>query len=205
MVADQWSPSDHYTELKKTVDQYDGKFEVGEYPNRWSIPDSYQQAMLKNGLFTYLYRAYRPFLALNNSDYKNAFRYLTDGFRSNTDQYINITHDKKAFARLFEKDKRKVSPPVIEYTEENIYLTAFPNPTNSEVTVLFRVSEDGYYNMAIYNLSGIKIKDVAIDMECKRKIEQSVSIDLSAIPANIYLVKVYSGNNSLGSIKIIKK
>lgn len=204
VAAAQWSSADHYLELKQATERYEGSVVVGDYPNRWSIPESYQQALLKNGLFTYLYRAYRPSIAVNKSNYKNAFQYMTDGVVANTDHYVNITFDKRAFARLFEKDKRKVEAPADEYPE-GTYITAYPNPASSETTIVFRVPEDGYYSLAIYNITGIKMREIVIDMPCKKLIEHRVTVDLTNLPTTIYLIKVYNGSNSLGTIKIIKK
>jgi Secretion system C-terminal sorting domain len=205
MAAAQWVPADYYIEWKQAFERYEGSFVVGEYPNRWSIPNSYQQAMLKNGLFTYLYRAYRPDFAVNETNYKNAFRYMTDGVMRNTDHYINITFEKVAFARLFEKDKRKVLPPVVEYIDQENDLKVYPNPAREQVTVSFTADVDGVYAVNLYNIQGVMVKNMLISKECKAGILYDLPVDVRDVTEGLYFFKVHNNKSQSGmTVKWIK-
>jgi hypothetical protein len=199
--------NDNYTHLKKGIEQYPRQLLVGQYLDRYNIPNAFQQSLLKNGLFTYLYRGYKPWLAMDIGGYTHAFKYLSESISANQDHYINITLDRLDFVSLFRHDKYSVVPPTeTQDRGRGIDAVIYPNPTKGESVINFSVPMDGLYSLDIYTVDGLKIKSVIEKKDIKKGVRQTLSISFDNLPSGLYLVKLYKLNDSSFKIlKVIKK
>jgi hypothetical protein len=209
VVEAQLNVTDRFEVMSKSLKAYSGPLVVGDYPNRWNIPDSYQQALLKNGLYTYLYRSYKSEgVSINPVSFSKAYAYLQEGVLVNSqDHYINFTYDKLLFSKLFDRGKRVVEP-TMEFIDDDdgIVLTAFPNPFSDQTTISFKVTKNGFYAIDLYSSNGLRTKTIADKLECQQNIEYTVPFQTKDLAEGLYVVKVYNGDASQSKvIKIIKK
>ncbi len=75
----------------------------------------------------------------------------------------------------------------------NMKVTYYPNPTEN---VLHITNQEVITNVEVFNLVGQKVLSVPAS-------SQSLTIDLSALPTNAYLVKISSGENT-ATVKVLK-
>lgn len=73
-------------------------------------------------------------------------------------------------------------------TKDDIQLNVYPNPARDYLTVHFVIPENSTTTIEIYNLVGIKVKDVAIVADVSG--EQSFDIDLNGLSDGIYFLKI---------------
>ena len=109
------------------------------------------------------------------------FRYLYNNF-----SYLNRANDFKqdGFSVRFVRDNSTASTK--DYFDS---ITIYPNPTSSIINI-----EQDFTNAKVYEISGKELLK-----------STSKTIDLSELPNNIYLLKLYDNNNRvLGTGKIVK-
>jgi hypothetical protein len=198
--------TDSYLNLAELVGRSDGDLRLSDYTRNEPLSFSQEKALLKNGLFAYLYRSYKvDKVAINESHYNAAYNILADGF-THHNHYVNITKDKLAFAMLLLKDKHKVEPPtfVAPDFKENNYIVVYPNPSNGFTNVTLSIPEDGNYTLAIYSIKGEKTKNVFENKKLVKGDYYSLDIDINLQKSGIYFVKLENGA-LIETVKLIKK
>ena len=98
-----------------------------------------------------------------------------------------VTQDT-AFTAFFE-----VKVGIAEAEAAGELFSISPNPTTKNLQIT--ISREGSYTMEIYSANGVEV--------CKQEISQSATIDVSALVAGTYVVKIY--NDTASSIRTFVK
>ncbi len=72
-------------------------------------------------------------------------------------------------------------------------LKTYPNPTSSSTTLSFNLAQSGMVNIAVYSITGSKVKTIQTKMS---KGEGLIDIEANELPRGTYIVKFTSGNQS---------
>jgi hypothetical protein len=76
--------------------------------------------------------------------------------------------------------------------------TIYPNPTNSEFTLLIDMEEDEKASVSIYNMQGRKIEERSIE-------SKKSTFNIGKYPQGLYFVRVVTDKGKSSSQKVIKK
>jgi hypothetical protein len=103
------------------------------------------------------------------------------------------------------KTAREGSKEEPEALEQNITMTAFPNPAHGEATIQFSVPKTGQTNLEVYNTRGDKVKTLFNGVaEGGKTYQVTLKSDDRVVPG-AYIYRVQSGNSSKSSRVIMLK
>lgn len=109
------------------------------------------------------------------------------------------TNNRNSQATMYIKMYNKNGNVGIDELNSELTLTAYPNPASSLVTVNYS-NADNHSTLALYNMTGRKVREIALGNN-----EGSVQLDLSNLPAGIYMYGIESNNRISNLKKLIKK
>jgi hypothetical protein len=75
---------------------------------------------------------------------------------------------------------------------ETIDIINYPNPFNPETTIKYRIPEDGFVTLRIYDVLGREVK--LLVSEQKTKGEYSINFDASALVSGMYFYQLKVNN-----------
>ena len=174
------------------------------YTNRKDTSSVYHQAVVKNAVLDYLYRA-EDHADIDQETYTEAFEILTSYY--SPDNYIDISQDKLKFLSYFDKEARKVAPradnfPVYQTVQ---HLLVYPNPVDDQTTIEIQLPTEGNYSLAILNNQGAIVRQI-VSATFYAEGTHTLPVNLSTLATSIYHVNLYQQwGTLLDTYRIVKK
>jgi hypothetical protein len=192
--------ADNYKTLSKVISSHNRPITIGSYTEDNNLSLTFQKAVVKNSIFTYVYRRNRPdALSLEPQNYDQAYSYFTPT-KIEPDHFVEITRDRVAFLQFFLREKQKVAAPE-EITETQNSLDIFPNPTTGLATLIVSPAGSGYASLVILNSSGRVVRTIAENLFLEAAERRELPINMTDLPNGVYFVRM----NNKAVKKFIKK
>ena len=111
-----------------------------------------------------------------------------------TDNYNNSYSFSRSQVKLFYK-KLPTSLKTEKYSKTNLQLNQnYPNPFNSSTTIKYILPKNGYIELSIFNILGVKVATIVNEYQTIGEYE--VKFDCSTLSSGIYFYKIENGNFS---------
>lgn len=125
--------------------------------------------------------------------------------QTNEKAVLNFSYDESGnqIKRFFEiiVSVPRGSVQLIEDSNVNVetIFQVVPNPTNGPFHIKWNTTEE-IQEIELYNLAGVQLKDYTLT-----KSLSNIEINISAVPAGIYILRFVTKNGKVITKKIIKK
>ena len=204
------------TEIHKTfgVSQTDAYQEIASmrptelafntYTNQKDTSSVYHQAVVKNAVLDYLYRA-EDHADVDQGTHAEAYEILKSYY--SPDNYIDISQDKLKFLSYFNKEARSVKPRIdnIPTYQATQHILVYPNPVSDQTTIEVLLPTEGNYSLVILNNQGAIVRQIA-SAAFYAGGTHTLPVNLSTLATGIYHVNLYQQwGDLLDTYRIVKK
>lgn len=98
------------------------------------------------------------------------------------------------YARVYNKNNTGINE-----ARQNSFVNAYPNPATSTVSISYS-NADANSQLVIYNMTGSVVRDMTLDGS-----EGCMQVDVSSLPAGVYMYGIKSRANVYGIKKLVVK